>query len=174
MQTTTKIKSLDNASSQEKLLIHKAIVLQQEIINTLNFRMKFESTKFKQNDGLSSLQIYNKVMSGFSNLTKYEDFCLDYSIEVFLGKKGTLAATNMNTFKIFLNKLSFQHWLNNKNGVAYCAGSLFHEYLHTMGFTHSYLPLGTKRKSVPYLGGAIMRDLIKFKLGGGVLTPLKN
>lgn len=175
METSSKIDSLSNATEFERLFLQKAIDLQKPVLNSLNLRMKFESTKFYQNDGLSSLEIYEKVISGFSNLTKYEDFCLNYALEMYLGKNtSTIAFTSMEKAKIFVNRLAMNHWMSKPNGVAWCSGSLFHEYLHSMGFTHKYFPIGTKRKSVPYLGGAIMRDLILFHLGGGVLTPLRK
>lgn len=168
-----KINDLQGLSSNDVYFLYKALRLQKDILNSQEFFLKWIDLRPKHNRGMTQRQIYNLIMKGASRFEDGFDYELDYYLAVRKQKKGTLASTSMSTGKITINRLKFNYWMTNREGHVYLCSTLFHEALHSqIGFTHPWWPPSYKRKSVPYLGGKLVRELGLQVARGRKLTPL--
>ena len=170
-----KINDLQGFTSQEVHFLYKALRLQEEILNSQNFKLLWMTLEPKHNNGLKQREIYSLLMQGKSRFEDVLDYELDYTLDKYKLKRGTLATTLMSSGKIILNAMQFSLWQRMEKGHIYLSSSLFHEALHSQfGFKHPSFPFGWKRKSVPYLGGYLMRDLGERVYNGLKLSPLAN
>jgi hypothetical protein len=174
MDLKIKLEALENFTEEERLFFYRAMRVQREVVNSAEFKNQVLNTYFTHTRGDSPMEIYKLLMSGYSNLTQLDDYCLNYFVTMYDSKKkGTLAWTSMSTGKIFVNRLIYKNWMNEPYGAAYCSSSMLHEYMHSIGYTHPWFPPGSKRKSVPYKIGYICRELGLSHLRGRKLTPVR-
>jgi hypothetical protein len=174
MSLKIKIDSLNSFNPEEKAFFLRAMEIQREVVNSQEFRIQVIHTSYTHNRGRNSSEIYKEIMSGYSNLTKLDDYTLNYFITMYDSNRGgTLAWTSMSTGKIYVNRYVFKNWMKDEDGLAYCSSSMLHEYIHSMGYKHPWFPPGSKRKSVPYRIGYICRELGLSILRGNKLTPAR-
>ncbi len=160
MTLKVKINSLQGFKEEDLHFLYKALRLQEAILNSQDFKLQWYAMSPKHNKGMSQKQIYELIMKGHSRFEDLVDHELDYFLSMRKMKKGTLASTMMSTGLITINKLQFQYWKSIEDGHIYLSSNLFHEALHSQfGFTHPWFPPSWKRKSVPYMGGYLMRNL---------------
>ncbi len=175
MDLKIKINSLEGFSEEDTHLLYKALRLQESILNSQEFKQRWLQAKPKHNKGFSQLQIYNQIMKGQSRFEEIVDYELDYFLRKYKLKRGTLASTAMSTGVIVINLLQFNYWKKLENGHVYLSSCLFHEALHSQhGFTHPWFPPSWKRRSVPYIGGNIVRELGEQVVRGRKLTSVKG
>lgn len=175
MTLRVKINQMKGFSDVDLHFLYKALRLQEAILNSQDFKLRWLALSPKHNKGMSQQEIYNKIMKGHSRFEDVVDYELDYFLQMYKLKKGTLASTVMSNGVITINKMQFQIWKMQEHGHVYLSSSLFHEALHSQfGFTHPWFPPKWKRKSVPYVGGYLMRSLGEMVVNGRKLTPLKK
>jgi len=160
MTLRVKVNSLQGFKEEDLHFLYKALRLQEDILNSQEFKLQWYALDPKHNKGMSQKEIYGLIMRGYSRFEDLVDYELDYFLTMRQLKKGTLGSTLMSTGRITINSLKFQYWKKSKYGHVYLCSNLFHEALHSQfGFTHPSFPPSWKRKSVPYLGGYLVRDL---------------
>lgn len=169
---------LVNFDEQQYKFLIDALNLQKKVLNSQEFAVRFLSLKCRQKElnGMPQTlkEIYNGIISGSNNISKIEDFDLDYSITLYESSNtSTLGSTSMSTGKIRTNKAVFNRWMKNGN-YASLASHLFHEYLHSMGYLHKW-DFGRKRQSMVYRAGYLMRDMVNQVLENKIsLTPVRH
>jgi hypothetical protein len=155
-----KIEALNNFSEYEVAFLERTITLKEVVLESNEFKERFLKLRPTQNRGYSQQWIYHQIMNGVSKRSECDndlDFYLtlrDYE------SNRTLASTSMHTGKISLNRYHYRLWMHS-DATHKLAGTLMHEYCHSMGFIHRRNWFGkVDRKSVPYLTGYLVRDLV--------------
>lgn len=149
---------LNGMSEKQEKFVRDAIDLQLKVLKTKAFKEDFLKMKWTQTNGKTNEELWKELMTGRSTLSKKKDFDLDYFITLYSGKKKTVGYTLMRSGKIFVNKTWFNKWvLQGKKGQAYLSAHLFHEYLHSCGYTHKGFGY-IKRKSFVYKCGYLLRE----------------
>lgn len=142
----------------------EACVFLAEILNSVEFKYAVLTAKFSTTKQ-TSLQVYDRIISGSEDLDMTVDHELDIYVELYYKNNRTVGYTMPSTPWTWLNEKFFRIF-----SAADVARNLFHEWLHKCGFDHSS---ANDLSSVPYQLGNIIGDLIKTMVKGGKLTPDK-
>lgn len=154
---------LDNAftTSQEDK-IRAASDLIKKVIASETFKNRILNHKFKgrkafnDNQGLSNAQIYKKIIEGSEVLTPGIDNQMDLSLEVYRASNNTVGYTYPSELRVWMNSKFL-----NANKPYKVTTNMVHEWLHKLGFKHSAKSTPTRKYSVPYAVGYLVRDLAK-------------
>lgn len=110
---------------------------------------------FANNQGLSNLQIYHRILAGVEKRYPWENNAMDLEVQLYTDlSSNVLGYTLPFSKRIWMNTKYF-----NRNSVAKVAGNLVHEWLHKLGFGHSWQRTPDRKYSVPYAVGYIIQDL---------------
>lgn len=149
------------SSGKDKIL--KAAELIKEVVASPEFKKKVLNHKyngkktFVDNGGLSNAQIYQKILDGSEKLTPGKDNTMDLELELYTDNgSNTVGYTYPSTIRVWMNSKYF-----NKNTPALVTTNMMHEWLHKLGFKHAVSATASRKYSVPYAVGYIMRDLAK-------------
>jgi hypothetical protein len=158
--TKVNIVSKKNFTQEEDTLLNKAVALIEQVINSEAFRKRIidfsfnGKKKFNFNRGMKNEEIFNLLLSGEERYNNQADTELDFILEIGdecpQGVVGvTIGGKRTKTYRCKLNEM---------NAAEY-AGHLIHEYCHYLGFTHTKNHNATRKYTVPYAIGYIVRDL---------------
>ena len=150
---------------QEKEFLIKVINLKKEVINSIEFRNKFLALKCSGTNGMTMLQIYQKLLSGKDSFEHQVDRDINLFLKMYYMPNRTIAYTYGTTHQIWINRYHYQRRMKEKNGIAIQANTFLHEYMHKLGFND------LDRNSVPYQSGQCLEFIAKLKIGGIILTP---
>jgi hypothetical protein len=81
---------------------------------------------------------------------------MDLEVELYYAANSVVGYTYGGSKRIWVNTKFFNSFKENS-----VAGNLFHEWLHKLGYTHSYASTPTRPYSVPYAIGRIMGNIGK-------------
>jgi hypothetical protein len=167
-QTKIEIVSLGNFNKEEKDKVERIISNTEKIINSQDFMTQILNHKvngelrFENNKNESNADIYKKIMSGYELLEPIADnkWQLNLNLKWFFGR-STLAYTYFNKPEIYINSRYY------KNGYeAEIAGTICHEYMHKIGYSHDQRSTSIRPYSVPYAVGGICELLYINNYGG--------
>jgi hypothetical protein len=123
-----------------------------EVIN--NFKLPEVDSKF-----MTRQEIYDLIMSGKDKFNTEADGDIDIKIELYNKRfSSAVGYTYPNTFKTWVNYKFFSNF-----SEADVAGNIAHEYMHNLGFDHAFNSNPTRKYTVPYAIGTIIRDIIEGK-----------
>jgi hypothetical protein len=155
---------LINFTTQEEDKINRALAIIREVIiseefkqRILNHRYRGE-LRFNDNNGLSNLDIYHKIMAGAEILNPQQNHAMDIELELIHEENNIIGHTYPNTPRIWINQKYFSKY--NPNQVA---ENLFHEWLHKLGFDHSIKYNLARKHSVPYAIGQFIKRIAATK-----------
>lgn len=150
-----------NFSDSEKLKMQNAIVTLLRTINSerfkkriINHQVEGENT-FVDNNGMTNDEIYKLLLSGSEELLTEKDHEMDLELSMYYSLRSTIGYTYPETLRIWINRRFFRSFR-----PAQIAANLIHEYMHKLGFSHDYNNTPTRKYSVPYAVGRMVRDLI--------------
>lgn len=150
-------------SSSGKSKILKAAELIREVVASPAFKKKVLNHKyngrktFVDNGGLSNAEIYQKILDGSEKLTPGKNNTMDLEVELYTdNSSNTVGYTYPNTIRVWMNSKYF-----NRNTPALVTTNMMHEWLHKLGFKHSASATSSRKYSVPYAIGYMVRDLAK-------------
>lgn len=155
--------NLDNAftaSQQDK--IQAASHLIKKVVGSAAFKNKILNHKFNgkkafnDNGGLSNAQIYKKIVEGSEMLSPGIDNQMDLSLEVYRAANNTVGYTYPSELRVWMNEKFL-----NANKPYKVTTNMVHEWLHKLGFKHAQASTPTRKYSVPYAIGYLVRDLAK-------------
>jgi hypothetical protein len=146
-------------------------VNEEKILDSVELlRMVFSSPEFKQsilkhklngrygfahNKGLSNSKIYQRILEGMEKLHPYENNAMDVEVELYSDYDSqVIGFTKPSTKRIWMNNKFFDH-----HDPAEVASHLTHEWLHKLGFDHEKKRSETRKYSVPYAVGYIVKDI---------------
>ncbi len=147
-----------SATDREK--IENAADLVKRIVMTQDFKDAVVGftyngeKKFVDNNGLTNLQIYDRIIIAAERLTPAKNYVLDAEIQLYYEDSSTIGYTYPSTSRIWMNTKYFDRY-----SAYQVAGNLTHEWLHKMGFTHASAATASRPYSVPYAVGYIVRSL---------------
>lgn len=147
-------------SQEEKVLkaaelIRKVVVSAEFKKRVLNYKYKGKKT-FKDNDGLTNLQIYKKILEGSEKMTGLgKNRTMDLELELYTdNSSNTIGYTYPSIVRVYANRKYF-----NKFRPHQVADNMMHEWLHKIGFDHEVKATRDRRHSVPYAIGYIVKAL---------------
>lgn len=123
-----------------------------EVINHTFYGVK----TFVDNQGLSNEEIYQIILEGAERLKPDRNNSMDVKLQLYYEDTNIIGYTYVTSEYIWLNRKYFSYYT-----PAQVSGNLFHEWLHKLGFMHSYEYTEERRYSVPYAIGYIMARLAK-------------
>lgn len=151
-----------NFKPDEEEKVYKAIDIIKAVIGSKEFKervLNFEyngKKEFVDNQGLTNIEIYQKLLDGRESLSPELDHQMDLELELYFSYRNTVGYTYPEELKIWMNKKFFRVYT-----PAEVAGNLFHEWTHKLGFSHSFRYNKARDYSVPYGLGYLIRELGK-------------
>jgi hypothetical protein len=121
----------------------------------LNYQYQGQNT-FVDNDGMDNESIYETIMAGAEILKPEPDKVMDLDITMYYSIKNTVGYTYPDTLRIWINSKFYNSFTH-----AEAANNVVHEWLHKLGFSHSYSYNAARDHSVPYAVGGIIEQLIE-------------
>lgn len=132
----------------------KKVVASDEFKNkVVNYTYKGKK-KFVDNGGLTNAQIYKKILEGSEKLNPGKNNTMDITVETYYVSANVIGYTLPSVNKIWMNT----KYLNNFTPVQ-VSSNMVHEWLHKLGFKHDYENTSTRKYSVPYAVGYIVKNL---------------
>ena len=132
-----------------------------EIVNSDVFKQRVLNHTYKgvlsfvDNEGLTNLEIYQKLMQGSETLNPAIDSEMDIDITLYYSNNSTVGYTYPNSERIWVNDKFFR-----SNSLGRVAANIIHEWTHKLGFDHDYNRTTRRNYSVPYGIGTIVQQLI--------------
>jgi hypothetical protein len=142
-----------NFTPEESEKHAKAVEEAWIVLNSQRFKEKFLKLKLTSSEGLSNLEVYEKLMSGYDEISKESDRDIDVYAEMYYKNNRVVGYTSPSTRKTYVNRKFFQNY-----DTADVACNLVHEYLHKVGFDHKS---AKEHSSVPYAIGYLVEGCIR-------------
>lgn len=160
-QTRVSITKFGNFSDDQRIKIEMIAKNLEQIINSKEFRDQVINYKingeyrFEENNNESNYQIYSKIMSGYELLDTSLDnkWLLNLNLKWFFTLK-TRAYTYFTRPEIYINSRYY-----NKGMDSEIAGTICHEYMHKVGYSHTKEYTDLRPYTVPYAIGDICEIL---------------
>ena len=150
-------------TSKGRSKILAAAELIKEVVASPEFKKKVLNHKvngkrtFVDNGGLTNTQIYQKILDASEKLTPGKDNTMDLEVELYTdNSSNTVGYTYPSTIRVWMNSKYF-----NKNTPALVTTNMMHEWLHKLGFKHDAKATATRKYSVPYAIGYMVRDMAR-------------
>jgi hypothetical protein len=156
-QTTIKISKLGNFSNNDKVRIERIINNLNKVINTDEFKQSVINhkssglIKFEENNNETNTQILDKILSGQETLDQKNDYEWSLNLNLkWLFSRSTLAYTEFKKPEIYINSRYY-----SRESDSEIAGTICHEYMHKVGYTHSKEYSIKRINTIPYAVGEI-------------------
>jgi hypothetical protein len=149
-----------DSSQTRKILDAKEMI--EIILSTEDFRDEvinytyLGKKQFADNGGLSNEDVYLTILQGAEKLFPVVNYTMDINLRLYYEDSLVLGYTAFTSTAIMLNLKYFDF-----NPPEEVAGTLVHEWLHKLGFTHVPEYSDHRQNSVPYAVGYIMRRLAR-------------
>lgn len=155
----------NNFNSTQAAHLEKSRAVLEKVVNSEEFKQRVIHFKYQgeetyvQNNGLTNLQIYNKIMAGAEEYPAQTiaNSSMDLSVELYTSGwsgRNVVGYTNQGTSTIFMNTYFYNYATPSET-----AGNMIHEWLHKMGFDHDYNSTSRRPSSVPYAIGYIAEEM---------------
>lgn len=143
---------------QSRALLEKVVNSEEFKQRVIHFTYQGRET-FVQNNGLSNLEIYQKIMAGAEQwpaptpVNQAMDLFLQLYTSGWSGR-NVIGYTNPKTSTIYMNTYFY-----NEATPAETAANMIHEWLHKVGFDHDYKSTRRRPYSVPYAIGRLAGEI---------------
>lgn len=150
-----------NYTEDQKIKMRRALAKLKIAINSEEFKKRVLNFKylgnneFVDNKGLTNEEIYQKIMEGEEELLPGVDHTMNLSFSMYYSIKKVVGYTVPTDLTIYTNSKYF-----NTATDGAVAGNAVHEWMHKIGFDHSYYNNSARPYSVPYAIGDIIEDLV--------------
>ncbi len=151
-----------NMDELQKVKIRTAANLIKSVVTSEEFKKQilnhtYNGQKaFKDNKGLSNLEIYTIIQEGAETLSPEKNSTMDVEIELFHEKTTTIGYTYPHTGRVWMNTKYFDRYT-----PILVADNLMHEWMHKLGFEHEFKWSRHREHSVPYAVGYLIKKLSK-------------
>jgi hypothetical protein len=123
--------------------------------------------KFHDTDDTNA-QVLEKLLSGADELNPARDGDIDLFLCLYYKANNVIGYTNPGTNEININKFYFLPNLHTKQGKCDIVNNVVHEYMHKVGYGHSYFNNAYRPYSVPYAVGNLAGECMLHFLNGKV------
>jgi len=156
-QTFGFTRSQDEKVQRAASLIRRIIASEEFKQQVLNYTFQGKK-QFHDNDGLTNLEIYQKIIDGSEKMTGLgKNSIMDLELELYTDHdSNTIGYTYPNIVRVFMNRKYF-----NKFKPYQVADNMMHEWLHKIGFDHAVKVNPERRHSVPYAVGYIVKRMAR-------------
>ncbi len=154
------VEFLETSTPERIKKIQSAAKLLEKILNTEIFKSRVEGYThngvrgYTDSEGRSNEQIYKMIIDGSEVLSPGIDHTANIKITFYYRPSSTVAQTSTQSLVIDFNKKYLDQFSVNE-----VSGTLIHEWLHKLGFGHSYRYNSRRDHSIPYAIGYMVRDL---------------
>ncbi len=159
------INSAKNFNDTQAAHLEASRDLLERIVNSEEFKQRVlhftyqGQETFVQNNGLSNLQVYNKILEAAEQLpTPTEaNHVIDLSVQLYTSSyfgRNVVGYTDPSVPTIFMNTYFY-----NSATPGNSAGNMMHEWMHKIGFDHDYNSTARRPYSVPYAIGDIVDQM---------------
>ncbi len=151
---------LGNFDDSQREKVENAAILVKRVISSREFKDAIVNhtvngvKTFADNNGLTNLQIYNRIIIASEKVSPAKNYVLDVELELYYENSSTIGYTFPDSTRIWMNTKFFNTFTPYK-----VADNLTHEWIHKLGFTHDVAATVNRPNSVPYAVGYIVRDL---------------
>jgi len=156
-----------NFTYNDKLKLYKAIKILETVVNSPEFREEIYQhqyngkTTFFENKGYSNEEIYQIFMSGAEVLNPVNDKVMNFDLTMYRSKNPfskVKGYTKPDTNRIWIHSKFYRLESWTPTDVA---ANMVHEWVHKIGFGHSYYFDSNRPYSVPYAIGGIVSKVAK-------------
>ena len=151
---SVKFNSTESFTATELIKLQKAAKILEAVVNSEEFKAKVLAFSFTNTDGISNEEIYNLIMSGKEVLSPEEDYEIDVDVTIYYAFNSVIGYTYPNTLRTWINRRYFK-----KFTAVGIASNMSHEWLHKIGFNHSFYRTKERPFSVPYAIGYMVEEL---------------
>lgn len=159
------INKATNFNSEQAAHLEASRALLERIVNSEEFKQKVIHFSYNgqetyvQNNGLTNLQIYNKILQAAEELPSQTPVnnAIDLQVQLYTSGwtgRNVIGYTNPSTSTIYMNTYFY-----NYATAAETASNMMHEWLHKLGFDHDYNSTTRRPYSVPYAIGYIVEKM---------------
>jgi hypothetical protein len=152
--------TLMNFNEERETKMKKAIKLLKQVVNGMKFKKRILEHKyggdyrFVDNDGLTNQEIYDTVVKGSEEQLVGNNSTIDLIVHLYYTSNNVVGYTYPSKLDIYVNRKYF-----DPNSLSKIAANLMHEWMHKLGFGHSYYYNSARPYSVPYAVGSIIKEL---------------
>ena len=164
-------------SDREFIRVREAAARVEEVFNDPEFAERIlafgreTGVEFQENLGLNNVEILEQIRSGIELCGDGERHQVDFSIQ------GYLSLNPWSRVPGLVKSDDCRVWLNRKYlrdpqwRVADIAGTLAHEWMHLLGFTHSFRDSSLRSLSVPYAIGDLVTQRVVERISMQIGDP---
>lgn len=140
--------------------MRKALILLEKTVRSEKFKQKVLAHTYKgsktyyRHRGMSNEQIYAAILKGAEVLNPVEDGVMNLSMTLYHSQTNTVGYTYPDTNQIWVNTKYFDRYT-----LAEVANNAMHEWLHKIGFEHSFYNNDDRPFTVPYAIGEIVEEI---------------
>jgi len=132
----------------------KDVIASEEFRNAvLNHTYNGRKT-FVDNNGLTNLQIYNKILEASEGYKKTKNNTMDMGVKAYYENSNVVGYTTLSSSYININRKIWNGYTSTN-----ATRNLTHEWLHKLGFHHAQNYSKSRDYSVPYGIGSIMEKI---------------
>ena len=110
---------------------------------------------FYKNKGMSNQEVYELLLKGAETLSPEVDHEMDLNLTLYHAHNKTVGYTYPNTSEIWVNRKFFENYT-----LGEVANNAMHEWLHKIGFEHSFYNNSDRPFTVPYAIGEIVEAIL--------------
>lgn len=149
-------------TSKQEEKVHLAAELIRKVVASEAFKRKvlnytYRGKKaFVENGGLTNQQIFQRILQASEKMTGLgNNRTMDLELELYTNHDSTtIGYTYPNIIRVYMNRKYF-----NKFKPHQVADNMMHEWLHKIGFGHQVKATPSRKHSVPYAVGYIIKSL---------------
>jgi hypothetical protein len=112
----------------------------------------------------SNAEVYAKFISGADMFNPAKDEDIDLFLSLYYSRNNVVGYTNPSERMIHVNTKYFIDNLNSREGMADIVNNIIHEYMHKVGYDHSFFNSASRPYSVPYAMGDIAGECTLYLL----------
>jgi hypothetical protein len=110
----------------------------------------------------NNAMVYEKLVSGADELNPARDGDIDLFLCLYYKANNVIGYTNPGTNEIYINKLYFLPRLHTREGICDIVNNVVHEYMHKVGYSHSFFNSAKRPYSVPYAVGNLAGECMAY------------
>jgi hypothetical protein len=152
----------ENFSGQQERMVLEAAELIKQVVASEEFKRailnhRWQGKKqFANNNGLSNKSIYKRILEASEHLNRGVDNTMNLNLVAYQANNRVVGYTYPNVMTVWMNK----KFLNQRQPHEVTV-NMMHEWLHKLGFGHSFNATPERPYSVPYAVGYIMGRIAK-------------
>lgn len=136
-------------------LIKKIVASKEFKRRVLNYTYNGKK-RFVDNAGLTNKQIYERILEASEKMTNLgNNNTMDLELELYTdNSSSTIGYTYPNIVRVYMNRKYFDKFRAHQ-----VADNMMHEWLHKIGFNHEVKATPSRKHSVPYAVGYIVKAM---------------